>query len=200
MPIRRYDFNTADGDTQFLGIYASGRRVASRVELDLYWLNLDRTATGEHHHTIGGRVGNATENSSVDYDVEASYQFGSVGEHDIRAFMLAHQVGYAIPAPTRPRVYAGFDYASGDADPTDGTKGTFNQLFPLAHKYLGFIDLVGRQNIVAVSGGVSFTPARKLGVAVSGHHFSRAKSTDALYNAGARIVRPGERHREIGRL
>ena len=44
VPIRRYDFNTADRDAQFLGIYASGRRVASRVELDLYWLNLDRTA------------------------------------------------------------------------------------------------------------------------------------------------------------
>ena len=102
--------------------------------------------------------------------------------------MLATQVGYTIPAPTRPRVHAGFDYASGDDDPTDGTIGTFNQLFPLAHKHLGFIDLVGRQNISAVSGGVSFIPARRLAVAVSGHHFSRATSTDALYNAGGGIV------------
>ena len=95
-------------------------------------------------------------------------------------------------APVRPRVYAGFDYANGDADPADGRRGTFDQLFPLAHAYLGFMDLVGRKNIAAVSGGISFAPADRVGATFSGHHFSRAETTDALYNAGARIVRPGQ--------
>ena len=95
-------------------------------------------------------------------------------------------------APVRPRVYAGFDYANGDADPADGRRRTFDQLFPLAHAYLGFMDLVGRQNIVAVSGGISFAPADRVGATFSGHHFSRAETTDALYNAGGRVVRAGQ--------
>ena len=55
--IRQYGFNTADRDAQFQGLYASGRQEASGVELDLYWLNLDRNASAEHNRTIGARVG-----------------------------------------------------------------------------------------------------------------------------------------------
>lgn len=45
------------------------------------------------------------------------------------------------------RVWAWYDFASGDSDPTDGEIGAFNQLFPLGHKYFGFLDLMARQNI-----------------------------------------------------
>ena len=194
VPIRRYAFNTAERDAQFLGLYASWRRKPSRMELDLYWLKLDRTVTAERFATIGARAARIRDATAkgIDYDVEIAYQLGNVGVNDINAFMLASEVGYTIAALKTPRVHAGFDYASGDGDPNDGTIGTFNQLFPLAHAYLGFIDLVGRQNIAAASGGVSVTPASRLAVVASGHHFWRARSTDALYNAGGSIVRLGQ--------
>ena len=47
------------------------------------------------------------------------------------------------------------DIASGDDDPTDGDLETFNQLFPLGHAYFGYIDVIGRQNIIDVSPTVS---------------------------------------------
>ena len=40
-----------------------------------------------------------------------------------------------------------YDWASGNRDPADSVHGTFNLMFPLGHKYLGWMDLVGRQNI-----------------------------------------------------
>ena len=40
-----------------------------------------------------------------------------------------------------------YNFASGDADPTDGTRGTFDQLYPTAHDKYGLADQVGWRNI-----------------------------------------------------
>ena len=50
----------------------------------------------------------------------------------------------------------------GDSDPLDGTAGTFNQLFPLAHKYLGHADVLARQNLMAGFLEASVQPTDKL--------------------------------------
>jgi hypothetical protein len=47
-----------------------------------------------------------------------------------------------------PQFWLYYDYASGDSNPGQGnTFGTFNQLFPFGYYYLGYSDLVARQNI-----------------------------------------------------
>ena len=58
------------------------------------------------------------------------------------------------------RVFVGFDWASGDKR-TGGNVQTFNHLFPLGHKYLGFQDTIGRRNIYDVSVGFSIEPVEK---------------------------------------
>jgi hypothetical protein len=105
--------------------------------------------------------------------------------------MFASEVGYTIAdCPTNPRVHLGFDYASGDDSP-GGDVETFNQLFPLGHAYFGWIDAVGRQNIIDVSPGVTFKPMDKMVVKLNGHFFWRAEEADALYNAGGAAIRAG---------
>jgi hypothetical protein len=52
-----------------------------------------------------------------------------------------------------------FDYASGDGRP-GGTVGTYDQLYPSSHRFLGYIDYIGRQNILSASGGLVMTPVR----------------------------------------
>jgi hypothetical protein len=85
----------------------------------------------------------------------------------------------------------GFDYASGDDDPNDSDLQTYNQLFPTAHQYFGYADVIGRQNIVDAHGGVQFHLlenkrfAKNLAFEIQQHVFWRANTSDALYNTGA---------------
>jgi hypothetical protein len=199
--VKKYSFNTSsDSGVDFFGAFASGKVGLSETAVDLYWLGLEREdatfgdVTGEEaRQTLGARVGGEFGGESADFDTEFSYQYGEHASRDIRAYMFAGQLGYSFrSAVTSPRVYVGFDYASGDDDPADDKVGTFNQLFPLGHAYLGFIDIVGRQNIMDLSEGISFAPHQRVRLAGAGHSFWRADTSDALYHAGGGVVRSGD--------
>ncbi len=198
-PVQKYAFNDADPQTEFWGIYGSGKVPATEIGLDLYYLGLNRedrvsfngTTGGEDRHTFGGRVFGDIGETGVDYDAEGAYQLGDVGRGEVGAFMTSAEVGYTFgPITTSPRVWVGFDYASGDDSP-GGDVETFNHLFPFGHSYLGYIDAVGRQNSIDYRTGVTVTPLERWTVKVAGHFFSRADADDALYNAGGSVVRPG---------
>ncbi len=123
-----------------------------------------------------------------------------MGAGDISAYSVATELGYKLPDVwSSPRFFLGFDYASGD-EGAGGDVETFNQLFPLGHAFLGYMDFVGRQNILDFSLGASCKPLGPLTVRLAGHLFWRAETTDALYNAGGAVVRGGALggDREVG--
>ena len=197
VPVTKYDFNDADGQTEFWGVYATGVVPTTEVGLDLYLLGLDGqdvmtyngTTGTEDRFTAGARVWGNIADTAYDYDVEAAYQFGEVGSADISAWMFATQLGYDVPGcPASSRLHVGLDYASGD-NSAGGDVETFNHLFPLGHAYLGYIDTVGRQNIIDASAGITATPLADTTVGVTGHFFWRADDSDALYNAGGGVAR-----------
>lgn len=207
-PVQKYDFNDSDDDIQFFGVYATGKIPGTDVGLDLYYLGLDNdhmvtfngTAGDETRHTLGGRIFGKCGDSGFDYDLEGAYQFGEVGSGDVDAFMIGSQLGYTVSQwAGKPRFFAGVDYASGDDEP-GGDVQTFNQLFPLGHAYYGYMDFVGRQNAVDLNLGSSVQLCESTSVHISGHHFLRADTSDALYNAGGGVVRAGSLSdaREIG--
>lgn len=205
--VRKYELNRRDDDQAFYGVYAATPIADTRIALDLYWLGLERdNATfggvmgDESRQTIGARVGGPIGAGGFDFDVEAAGQFGRHAGRDIRAFMVTAETGYFFDAPWRPRIEVGVDYASGDGDPTDGKVGTFNQLFPLGHAFLGYADMIGRQNIIDVRAGFSVRPTSTITISLDGHAFWRADRDDALYNVGggvARAAAPGA-SREVG--
>src|SRR5947199_1048718 len=89
-----------------------------------------------------------------------------------------------------PTVWAYYDYASGDHSVNGGSHyNTFNQLFPFGHYYLGYLDLVGRQNIQDLNLDLNYFPAKWITGQVQYHRFWLAESQDALYAAGGRIGR-----------
>jgi len=200
-PTEKHDFNDWEGGSDFYGLYAAGKigGEANPLELDAYFLGLSRDSVafngstgGEDRFSIGARVGGPILDSGFDFDVEGTYQFGRVGGADVSAYSLASQIGYRIPLPEiKPRLFLGFDYASGDDTPGDGDVETFNQLFPLGHAYFGYMDFIGRQNIVDLSAGLSIKPIDRLTLKLHGHLFWRASDDDALYNAGGGVVRTG---------
>ncbi len=198
--VKKYDSNPSNDQVDFFGIYAT--RLSPDFlggGYDLYWLTLDREiplslrigdsiAMNERRHTVGLRVWGSGDLG--DYELESAFQFGDYGSDDIRAFMITVQTGFHIPLE-KGRLEFGVDYASGDNDPEDGENETFNQLFPLGHAFLGYIDVVGRQNIVDLRVSTSAASFFKTKVKLDWHYFMRAQKEDALYNAGGGVLRAG---------
>jgi hypothetical protein len=196
--VDQYKFNKSTPDNRLFGIYSTGPLRFLPVNLDLYWLGADNagvtingTSGREFRQTLGARTWGKIGRTGLDFEVEAAGQFGTVGRRDIAAGMFTSVLGYSLPVPSlSPRVYLEFDYASGDGRP-GGNVGTFNQLYPTAHSYLGYIDYVGRQNIISPSAGVTLSPVRDLTLSLQQYFFWRASDHDALYNKSGVVFRPG---------
>jgi hypothetical protein len=196
--VDRYRFNEPTSDQKLFGIYGTGPAHLLPVNLDLYWLGVDNsqatfngTSGREERQTLGGRGWGKIGQTHLDFEVEGAGQFGTVGRADIAAWMLATNLGYTLPFPSlSPRVYVEFDYASGDGSP-GGNVGTFNQLYPTGHSFLGYIDYIGRQNIISPSAGLTVSPLRGLSLSLQQYLFWRASDRDALYNKSGAVLRPG---------
>jgi len=197
VPVNQTKTNRADADHLFHGVYIT-QKLSSSKGFDYYWLGIDRenrtfngTTGDESRDTFGVRHWGKISDT-LSYEGEAAFQTGSVGNADISAFMLAAEVTYK-PAEVKmsPKVTFGYDYASGD-NKAGGDVNTFNQLFPLGHAYFGFIDIVGRQNIVDYSSSIAIKPFKKAGLRLGVHYFRRADKADGLYNAGGGVVRAGD--------
>ena len=190
-PVLQYEFNEPDADWQFSGTVAS--RLGRRFNFEAYALWLDRgdpvtfngTTGPESRYTVGGRGWTTFGRGRI--DVEIARQLGSVGAGDIEATMATVELNLELARFAR--LIVGVDYASGDRSP-GGDVETFNQLFPLGHAYLGYLDVVGRQNVLDASVGLSFRPVKRLEVFAMVHLLQRAESTDAVYNPGGGVVIP----------
>ncbi len=198
-PVAKYKFNDWRLGPDFWGIYATGKiGEDNSIGVDLYYLGIEYDATRtyngtagiEDRHTLGGRLFGKFGDSGFGYDVEGAYQFGDVGAADINAYMFATQLSYAFKdTDWNPKMYVGFDYSSGDDTAGDTDVETFNQLFPLGHAYNGFMDLIGRQNMIDFSAGLSFKPHKKFLIKADYHVFSRSSDADSVYNAGGGVLR-----------
>ena len=206
--VRKYRANDHRHSVEFYGVYAVGNVPHSKLGLDLYWLALEQDAptpedgtTGEvDRHTVGGRAYGKLFGTTATVDLEAAIQIGEIGRDSILAGMLSAELIVPVAQVAwSPEVFAGFDYASGGRG-GGGRIHTFDQLFPLAHAFFGHIDAVGRQNVIAVHGGIIVSPIEKSVFTANIHSFWRADKDDALYNAGGRVVRRGglSDSREVG--
>jgi hypothetical protein len=141
-----------------------------------------------HQATTGLRMAGKLP-AALDYSGELAVQTGSVGPDDVRAWAGHSAVGKTLNgAPGHPRVFGEYNYASGDADRTDGARGTFDQLYPTGHDKLGLADQIGWRNIHDARAGVEIKPAAKWQVGGSYHSFWLASPTDALYSASGALV------------
>jgi hypothetical protein len=196
--VDKYKFDKSTSDTKLFGIYSTGPLPFVPVNLDAYWLSADNagvtinaTSGRERRQTIGARTWGKIGQTHLDFEIEGAGQFGTVGRGDVAAGMFTAVLGYTLPVPgLAARVYAEFDYASGDGKP-GGRVGTFNQLQPSAHSFLGYMDLIGRQNIVNSLVGVTVSPVRDLTLSLQQYFFWRASERDALYNKQGGVLRPG---------
>jgi hypothetical protein len=129
------------------------------------------------------------EISNFDYRAEVIREGGSDGPNTIKAWATTFGAGYTVSSiGWKPRFFTGYDYASGDRNPTDGIHGTFDTMYPTAHDRFGISDQFGWQNIEAGRGGVTIVPHRRWSVTGQYLDFWLASATDALYNTSGGVV------------
>lgn len=209
--------NDGDGNTSFAGVYDTIALPEvfekAGTKLELYGLVLNKTkapavatapAVGfdSDTYTVGFRFASAPK--PWDIDVEADYQFGQSGTGNISAWSFAVEGGYTLlDCPLKPRGYLGFDIASGDDNAAKPDSQRFNQLFPLGHAYFGYIDVIGRQNIVDLHPGVELTLlenqsfAKKIALRTDYHIFWRQNENDGVFNAAGGLLRSASGSHEM---
>lgn len=191
------DRNSIDTNSTFWGGTARGSTPSPTFAWEVFALGLSQDSValfgsnGEHDRvTLGGRLTGAFAGGPVRYDLEGGWQTGDLGSRNIAAWFVATDITRSFAAaPLRPTVGLGFDYASGDSDPADDKAGTFHQLFPLGYAYAGYMDLVGRQNLIEARAVATANPTAAIQTRAALHHFMRATTSDAAYNVGGGVLR-----------
>lgn len=194
MITERNEFDNWNKDQNFFGLWGTYKPMKGQL-LDLYILSLiDNRPVSQTNiqtgnilqgdsvlQTVGGRI--AGDYNRFLYEIEGMYQFGRRSHLDISAFAAATGVGYHLPLPMNPQFWLRYDFASGDSNPQDNRTNTFNHLFPFGHYYLGFMDLVGRQNMHDFNAQVTLHPQPWITFIAQYHRFYLANKRDFLYNA-----------------
>ena len=187
--------DVTDAKTDFWGVYANKLYSAtSKGGIDVYYLGLNREGaqfnqvTGrEQRHTIGTRLSDRV--GSWDYDVEGTFQWGTFGNGDIRAWRIAFDGGYHIESlPFRPRPHLQIDMMSGDRHKGDQNIESFNPLFPKAH-YFGLIGLLGPVNLINTHPSIDFQLTEKLRATTKIDFFWRQSINDGVYNPAGVLLR-----------
>jgi hypothetical protein len=172
-------------DTQFHGLYASlGRRDAGAViEPYLLWKKAAGAAGFEQAWTAGARFTGPLPDS-FDYEAEVAFQAGRAGAEPLRSWAGAWILGRRLGAgPRAPRLLVEYDYAGGDRDPADGTRGTFDQLYPTNHSKYGIADRIGWRNMRAGRIGLVLRPGARWTLNLDYYSFWLVSRRDFLYGA-----------------
>jgi len=150
--------------------------------------------------TLGTRIkGDPKKLQGWEYSGEFAYQVGTVRGLDLNAFAANAGFGYNwLDVAWKPRVYAEYNYASGDdsgANKKGGVTGTsihtFQNLFPTNHPLFGIMDLFSWQNMQDVRISTRVNPIKAVTLQADlGFHWL-ATTNDSWYRAnGLATVRP----------
>lgn len=169
------------------GLYASSTRLRA-MNADVYLLRLTdgpgAPAASTRRMTIPGvrLLGQIGTGGRVDYEVEAVGQTGDVGGLPHRASLVHAQTTYQWPkVKWRPRLFAIYDHATGDADPTDRRSGTYDPLFGARRFELGpsgVYLLVARTNISSPAVQLSLKPTASAELTIQERHVRLASARD----------------------
>jgi hypothetical protein len=201
-------FDSVDNNQNFAGAWFTYRPEKGQT-WDFYYLFLDNTnnaaqqgivRTPYNVHTLGTRT--AGDKNNILWDGEFALQLGERGSESIIAGMVTLGGGYHFEnVPLNPTLWVYYDYATGDSHPNSGDFHTFNELFPFGHYYLGWTDLIGRQNIQDLNAHLYLYPSNWITLFFQYHHFWLAEAQDALYNAAGNAYRrspTGAAGRDVG--
>jgi hypothetical protein len=201
-------FNQPNWYDVFSGVYGSTRSLVPNTELQLYFLADNVGAGSSQVVTTAGR-GNSPRDiytlgtrfqtlsgqlQGWDFNGEFAGQFGDfqyakgtpgvVNSQRLEHLAAATHIegGYTFALTDwKPRLALGFEYASGDGNPSDKNHNTFVNLYPTNHRFYGAMDFLSWQNLLDPYFRASIAPAKGFSVVLTYHAFWLATTSDFFY-------------------
>lgn len=183
----------ATSGSDLYGLYAQ-RAHRDGVEHEAYWLAYadSLAAPGEagppgdtRVHALGLRIKDRW--GRLDLTAEAAVERGQLHGDDLSALAAAVQAGLTWGERAKVRIFAGYDHATGDGDPTDGKQGEFFNFFPTNHPHYGYADYEGWRNIESPWAGVSLGSGRHFWQ-IKGHRFALESARGPWKDAGGAVL------------
>jgi hypothetical protein len=201
------EWDKSGNGNQFDGVYATTSALVphSSVEPYFFWradrdLKAESGTIGNLRQTTTGARWAGTLPAKLEYGVEAAVQRGSLGPDTVSAWASHVQIKSPAFGPAL-RLTGEYNHASGDANATDGKRGTFDQLYPTPHDKYGLADQVGWRNIDHVRASVEIARMKAWPITAAYHSWWLADAHDGLYLAtGALLARipAGADSRHVG--
>ena len=191
VPVVPDRLDEADYRQAFYGTYATYTPCPTEI-WDLYYIGYDNEHPGSitsdfSLHTFGGRLYKTCGDWL--YEMEGGGQFGresGLGVDHEAAFATVGLGRKLSQHRWQPTIWFYYDYASGNAGGDSFNR--FNQLFPLGHKYFGFIDAVQRSNIEAPNVLLTMKPHKKWDLLFWYWHFMANQAGDIVPSIGGTPV------------
>jgi hypothetical protein len=184
---------------EFSGVWGTYKGQKNRT-VDLFYLTYwnSRLNSDFQYQTAGGRY---TGNEGILlWDLEGGVQFGrnSDASGHGAGFWTAGLGHKRDDLPWKPTLWVYYDWASGSNNL--GAGNGFNHLFPLAHRYLGFMDLFGRSNIETPNVQLTLQPSDKWKLLIWYYYFFLQTRDDTPYNVNMTPFNPANRpaSRDLG--
>ncbi len=187
VPVIPDELDEADYQQPFYGVYSTYSGWENDT-LDLYYIGYDNEHPGAitsdfSLSTFGSRLYGSRGNWL--YEMEGGVQTGrqsGLGVDQDAGFGTVG-LGRKLPKhPWTPTVWVYYDYASGNA--LGGDFNRFNNLFPLGHRYFGFIDAVQRSNIESPNLLVTMKPHQRVEFLLWYWHFMSNTANDIVPSFG----------------
>src|ERR1700692_1979620 len=184
----------------FWGVYAVRPfRILPQGNADVYYLGLanqagpfDGKGSGrEQRQTVGTRLWGTQ--SHWDYNEEFTFQFGSFGPDNIRAWAVSTETGYRIDSIVlKPRFGLRAVAFSGDQNPASRTLGTFNSIYEKG-PYFTYAELFSRRNLIALQPSAELKLSKTISLTANPAFYWRESTSDGLYAISGAVIVSGQK-------
>jgi len=195
--LRDGQFGSADAGNNLHGLYGTISKLPGGSTVEPYFL----WRLEPHDKTEAGAPGNLDMKVSgarwlgkvggFEYNTSLVFERGHLATDHVDAWGGAWLLGYTFAGrPGTPRLAVEFNYATGDGNPHDGHRNTFQLLYPTRHDLISLSDQIGWINIQQVRGRVDWKPRPKWTITPSYSWMWLADAHDGLYNPSGTVVVP----------
>ncbi len=180
-------FDNPNYDQEFMGTYLTYKKLKNAT-LDMYYLGYNNKGNNDFNYDTFGARYQGTFDGRWLVELEGGYQTGNTKQVNHDAFAYTIGLGRKFSCtPWKPTLWAYWDWAEGD----DVIGNGYNHMFPLGHKYLGFMDMFGRSNIEDLNFLATVKPTERTKLLVWYHIFGLQNGNDVPYNVNMSPYNPG---------